>query len=432
MARIISLRPSGFTMPSFASETPPTNALVPLKTATPGQLTYSGNGLYQVKGRIPLTADAIATKSFSEGTFLIALKQDSSSAQLATCLNTPTLGALTYYDLGLGIEDNRVRMACPGLDNSNGLTAPASFSIQGDNGYCVLAVRFNASTSEKFYNKVGIGTGTGTGGTPIAIPYFMAGGSGFVDGYPFSGEVAILRGFDTMLSDADIIQETQAMLDDLSIQGFPITRARNFLALDGDSNGFGHGLTKPSNSFFNLQTLQFSNPHLKMKNYAVDGAVLGATDGSTSNSLFQRLPKMLRTITTAKAAGFHVIAGCMIGTNDMPTAPNTAAYIASLETYWSALRTAGADAVIGITPPSRTDGLIANFETLRTSNFSPAVLASTVPNAFCDISSNTYLGGLNAANSTTYFFGDKVHLNESTGHPLAAGLLTTAITPFMI
>lgn len=101
----------------------------------------------------------------------------------------------------------------------------------------------------------------------------------------------------------------------------------------------------------------------------------------------------------------------MAGTN--PSAADPVAQAAMIGTNCLARKAAGFDKVIVCTIPSRTDGILGNFDTAYMQPLN-AILrdvkwqAANGVDTCCDLAADVRWGGVGAADNTTYF-GDKVH-----------------------
>jgi lysophospholipase L1-like esterase len=118
----------------------------------------------------------------------------------------------------------------------------------------------------------------------------------------------------------------------------------------------------------------------------------------------------------------------LAGTNPDTTSPTT--HAANVAIYAGLARAAGIDAVLVGTLPSRTDGIIADFDTSYQAPYN-AIIKGTgwkeVNNVagIIDFASNANIGATGAADNTTYF-ADKVH-PTAAGHALMTPIYAAAV-----
>ena len=108
----------------------------------------------------------------------------------------------------------------------------------------------------------------------------------------------------------------------------------------------------------------------------------------------------------------------LIGANGVPT-------IAALETYWNALKTAGAMVVAcTILPREDAGDSGAAFNAARNA-LNAQIRASSVPDAVADLAADPDIGPDGAALPTTYYY-DKIHLNGA-GHAKARAVVEPVV-----
>ncbi len=118
----------------------------------------------------------------------------------------------------------------------------------------------------------------------------------------------------------------------------------------------------------------------------------------------------------------------MVGTN--PDSSSPTALAAGVATYCLARKAAGWDKIILCTLVSRTDGIIANFDTTYAQPYNTIIrggawqVASGV-DVICDFASNANLGATGAADNATYFV-DKIHPTLA-GYNIMTPLWTAAL-----
>lgn len=189
----------------------------------------------------------------------------------------------------------------------------------------------------------------------------------------------------------------------------------DIIAFDGDSLTYGGGGT----SFCNIAD---SIPVKIMANYTgYDWYNLGIPGKKVSDAI---TAGAARTDSLFRV-GKKNICTVWYGTNDMALAPTVDGETAynNLVTYCQARQTAGWDVVV-LNCINREDVDIetqrAIFNGLIASNW------ATFADAYVDLAGDARIGANNAANNLTYFFNDKVHLND-VGNEIVIGLLKAAI-----
>lgn len=138
------------------------------------------------------------------------------------------------------------------------------------------------------------------------------------------------------------------------------------------------------------------------------------------------------SLARALTARKYILA-VMAGTN--PDSSDPAALAANMATYVAARKAAGWDYVLVGTLPSRTDGIIANFDTTYQQPYNTIIRgaawqATNRVDGLIDFAANSNLGAAAAADNATYF-SDKIHFTAGAGCTEALGVLQPAIDNFI-
>lgn len=151
-----------------------------------------------------------------------------------------------------------------------------------------------------------------------------------------------------------------------------------------------------------------ASPALQLANFALSGSRLG--DLAARATALDAL--------VSPDANRRYILSLLIGTNPEGAA-NPTTFAADVATYCLARRAAGWHAIILGTLPSRTDGVIANFDTAYAQPYNTIIKGagwkeSAGVTAIADYAADSEIGATNAANNGTYFNADHIH-------PITAG-----------
>jgi len=291
-------------------------------------------------GRIPLSTRDDNGVTFTEGTWICALREDvAQGANACGVLFAPLLGGLTGYN-GNGVV---IGTQGSSLDlNANGLrlTSYVGGPITGK-GWVIGAVRFGPTGRSLHLNGVQIAEDT-TASTPFTIPYANWGGGGYLDSQPFNGRVGIPLIYSTALSDDALTQACKNVRDRHLVMGDTF-QTWNFVIPEGDSITAG----TTSTYAFKARDTMGLKPFWRMT--AASGSTLDAATPMTG-----RLSLVLKMIRAVVAMGGRPILTMMIGANGLPTQT-------ALRSYWSQVRAAGAK--ILVQPPTyRTGGTFTNSQ----------------------------------------------------------------------
>jgi hypothetical protein len=230
---------------------------------------------------------------------------------------------------------------------------------------------------------------------------------GATTGREFFGRYSQIAVYDRALSDAEMVQAYNALVDRHELIGGTAPATHTIWIAEGDSITLDAEVAPNGPGFLGQYAATSPNGIICMNN-AVSGSQLShLTTRLTSTALTSR-------IQTAVANGYKVIVSVLIGANGIPT-------IADLETYWNALKTAGAKVVACTVLPREDagDGGAA-FNAARAA-LNIQIRASTVPNAVADFAANADIGADGAATALIYYY-DTIHLNAA-GHAIALGII---------
>lgn len=115
------------------------------------------------------------------------------------------------------------------------------------------------------------------------------------------------------------------------------------------------------------------------------------------------------------------------GTNDIYFGASASTAWSRYQTYLAARRAAGWKTIAFTALPRSNAGTPGDFETSRqTFNTSVRNGLGTDYDALADVAADTRIGDAGDETDTTYYSGDKVHLN-TTGYGIVAGVVNTAM-----
>lgn len=168
-------------------------------------------------------------------------------------------------------------------------------------------------------------------------------------------------------------------------------------------------------------------PKLVGANIAVSGTRLV----SPTNSMTDRLTTKLAALIVRKNANAGIrkyVLTLLAGTN--PDTSNPTTHANNVATYAASAKALGVDKVLVGTLPSRTDGIIGDFDTSYQSPYNTIIkgagwAAANNVDGIIDFASDPDIGGVGAADNLTYF-EDKVHPTEA-GYAKMAAIYLTAI-----
>lgn len=171
-------------------------------------------------------------------------------------------------------------------------------------------------------------------------------------------------------------------------------------------------------------------------NYAIAGTRLATGTvpiaGRAATTLDLIVPTNKRNPNISGYAGGEVrknILFLLAGTN--VDAGDPAAHLANLATYVAARKLAHHDYVGLGTLPSRTDGIIANFDTSYQQPINTGIRNGVAGVDFVvDFAADAEIGAASAANNTDFFNADKIHQAEA-GQLIMAARFTTEFNAFL-
>lgn len=152
-----------------------------------------------------------------------------------------------------------------------------------------------------------------------------------------------------------------------------------------------------------------STPKIVGHVIAVSGSTLA---NHMTARLTTRLPALIGAAKSNSAGTRKILLTLLAGTNPDTSNPNT--HLANVATYVAAAKALGVDKVIVGTLPSRTDGIIASFDTsyqqpINTAYRDASWRASANVDGYFDCAADPEVGAAGAANNTTNFNADKIH-----------------------
>jgi lysophospholipase L1-like esterase len=250
----------------------------------------------------------------------------------------------------------------------------------------------------------------------------------------FEGSIASMVVYDRELSVSDMQSVIAATKGRISALGLTHQTFNNVYIAEGDSISEGAGA---SVAYVGLVGPLFM-PRLNASNLSKTNSNLRANGTAYLNLDDQTTPirknNILAVIADVLAGGRRPIVSVFIGANDSNQysgAGTPAAYYAQLQSYWAALRSAGAKVIACTVLPQRlvsqggtyTDTQNTNRGTLN-GLIRGAVGVSA--DAVCDFDS-----GVMNTWSATYWGADSVHPNQA-GHDVMAPLMQTAISGLLL
>lgn len=297
----------------------------------------SGNSIVApFAGRILLSTRDDNGVTFSEGTFMVAFREDVANAAASGVLFTPLLGGVTGYNTNavvIGTQGGLLDLRARGLN-------PGVLGSVAGKGWVIGAVRFGSNGRSLHLDGIQLAEDS-TAATSFTVPYLNYGGSGYLDSQPLNGRVGVPVVYPTALSDDALALAVRNIRDRHLLMGdvFPV---RNFVVPEGDSITVAGGLGGEYGYAHLVQATLSLRPWWRMM----------AVSGSTLATMTSRLPLVTRIGRAAGAMGYRPILTMMIGANGLPTQ-------ADLRTYWAAVRAAGYKIVVQ--PPTyRTAGSYTN------------------------------------------------------------------------
>lgn len=394
---------SSETMPDYTDEV--TNApFLRDDLAVVNSLTASGNSLDTstniIQGLIPFDTFPHA-KTFTEVTMAVLVETDDAIGIATKAITFDgTEGTLT-----LGSNSGRA-YAAPVLPRLT--TNPAHWLP--DTGWHVMLLRVKAGEQAFFLDKFKHTVGTTASPTiPSKAGVMVGDDEGTTTGREFKGKYTQLAVWDQWLSDAEAVAAVEVMEARHRASGFGNLPTAAVWIAEGDSIT-AETASSPNGPNYQAQYAQdpTSDKTILCRNNAVSGSQLShLTTRLTSTGLTDR-------IAQGVAAGYPVIVSVMVGTNGLPT-------IAALETYWTALKTAGAQ-VVACTILPRDDGTINNTDRKA---LNVQIKASSVPDAVADVAADANIGADGAPTAGVYYY-DLVHLNAA-GHAIARPIIAGAV-----
>lgn len=290
-------------------------------------------------------------------------------------------------------------------------TNPAHY-IEGT-GWHVLSLRVQAGEQSAWLDKFKHTVGTTASPSIPSVSGLIVGSESLTSSLNWGGRMSQIAVFDTALSDAQMVTAYNHLVARHAINGGVAPSATKVWICEGDSITFNNSAS-PDGPNYQAQYMSTYKPAgILTQNNAVSGSNLThLTTRLTSTFLTSR-------ISTAVANGYNVVVAVLVGANGVPT-------IAQLETYWNALKTAGAKvAACTILPrEDAPDGGVA-FNAARNA-LNVQIRASSVPNAIIDFAANTNIGPDGAASAGVYYQADKVHPNAA-GQAIMMGIAKPVI-----
>lgn len=408
---------SGASAPSYTTERATyAGHMVPdmRKSST---LVFSGGFLdnsSNVKPGFIKLANYPAKTSFSEGTLIAAI--DTSQVNTDSAKAIGISGANGTWDVAI---KNGKAYGTPalGLNSTNNGTYIAGHGTQ------ILAVTFKSTECSFYLNGAMIATQTGSFG-PFSANHFGFLGdpmpdNGNTSSYcvsPIVGKIANARIYDQFLTDSQMIQAVNEVQSHLVTNTSAPVQTQNYWIAEGDSltTGYGSALDSYWDTYF------ASHPTGWM---GVNMAVIG----NTLTDLNGRLSTLQRRIATAAGCGHNVIVSVWVGANAVPT-------ISDLQTYWDALRSAGAKVIACTLTPSNKVSL-PTFETDRLALNTQIRAASSHYDALADFGADPNIGvrvdstAGNPPNAT--YYQDYVHLN-ATGYSVVSSIMDVAVASLAV
>jgi lysophospholipase L1-like esterase len=297
------------------------------------------------------------------------------------------------------------------LNNESLLIWPngTATNIHPLDGRFLAGARFNASNTRLFGDGE-VATVEAKAATALTGGDFgrLTGG-----GLPYIGDVEAIFVYNTAISDADL-----TLLRAYVAANYKVGSASKdlYLVADGDSLTFGFGLAAPESD--NNWPTQFARTYAtepKVKNKAQSGATASglATDASTNIDPY---------IAFGVAQSYsRVRAWLLAGTNDIAGGATDSDVIASLASWHSGRKTAGASTIAATIFARSTFSGAQN--TTRTTTNGRILAGDTGANLVVDLAADSRLS--NPAD-LTYFQADGTHLTAA-GYGVIAQLVKAAV-----
>jgi hypothetical protein len=397
------------TIPAFSTELNNQANLKP-ELAYQGSLTRDGNALdvrtNTINGFVPFSTFPLK-KTFDPtlGVTLMVMAKATDAAIIASKMLSFDGSEST---LGVGTQQGKA-YAAPVLPR--GSTNPAHY-IAGQ-GWHVWTLRVKNGEQAFWIDKIKhtIGT-TATPTIPTKSGLLVGGDEATGSSLQFKGEYSQIFAWDRWLTDAQVAQAYNVLVARHQIAGLIAPDTDTVVFMEGDSI-FENTSTAPNGPNWAGQHAQTNPSGLIYMNNAVSGSNLThLTTRLTSTDLTGR-------IAVAVANGYKVIVVVLIGANGIPT-------IADLETYWQALKTAGAKVVACTVLPREDAGDGGTAFNAARATLNTQIRASTVPNAVADLAADASIGVNGAPTAGTYYQADKTHLNAA-GHAIAQTIIVPKV-----
>lgn len=202
----------------------------------------------------------------------------------------------------------------------------------------------------------------------------------------------------------------------------PDVGVRRQLVCDGDSLTAGVGVADATTQSYppQLRSLYNGPNSFNLYNFGIAGQTTSDinSDASTQIDILY---------DSAMSSNFCLV---WAGTNDLVAGTSPATVYNNLKTYWAARRSAGWKVVAFTALPRSAPGVPAGFEADRQTLNTSIRSDSSLYDAIVDLAADSRIGDSGDELNTTYYDGDKTHLNQA-GYAIVASLAQAALAPLL-
>ncbi|MGC3945356.1 MAG: SGNH/GDSL hydrolase family protein [Chryseolinea sp.] len=354
-------------------------------------------------------------KTWSEMTFLIALRVNSDATQIILS---------TLDDSGLGTTTSTLNYILTAGEISVSVAAENRTGKLTNQGFVVLGFSFNGSSSYSYVNEVTIRISTGRAAFAAQVMSLLC---RLATSSPVLGDVAFVDIWDTQMTTsqwAANVRKARLRLVEMGASA----ATRNWYIAEGDSI-----------------TASFSNPQGESYAYRMSPELFNTseylgildlgTGGHTLSIVESELSYMLARIAEVIAGGGKAIVSLLIGRNDNGTLISNGAcdaYWVRLKAYYASCRAAGAKVIAISCLPSGLNatngGPSGSWETYR--NYLNGLMRAE-PSAYDALAdfgnpSVSIMGDVATCENTTYYEPGGVHPYPG-GHTILATIIKPVI-----
>lgn len=358
-----------------------------------------------VRGFVPFSTFPLR-KTFSAITMMALVKTDESTNVATKVLSLDGTEGTASIGTNVGLA-----YGAPALPR---LTTNPAHWMPGT-GWHVMTLRIKAGEQSFWIDKFKHAVAAAASPViPVKSGLMVGNDDGATTGREFKGLYSQIAVWDQWLTDAQVRTAYGVLAARHAISSLPAIATDCVWIGEGDSITYNIATGVDGPGFM----AQYAKSATKRQEILCQN---NAVSGSQLSHLTTRLTSTYLTdrIAQAVAAGYRVVVTVLIGANGVPT-------IAALETYWNALKTAGARVVACTVLPREDAGDGGTAFNASRNALNVQIRASSVPNAVADLAATASIGADGAATAGVYYTADKIHPNYA-GHTIMLGIIQPVV-----